>query len=89
LKYFVDLSPLAEKQVRKIRNGELQQRLLTAMTELGVDPRPQGTKRMVSNPFWRIRVGDWRIVYEIQDDVLVVVVVTLGIRGDVYEKLKR
>ncbi len=45
------------------------------------------TKMKGNNPFHRVRVGDYRIVYEIQDDVLVILIVKIGHRKDIYRNL--
>jgi mRNA interferase RelE/StbE len=55
---------------------------------LSHDPRPAGCERLsgIENLF-RVRVGDYRIVYEIADDILVVLVIRIGHRSDVYRRL--
>ncbi len=53
---------------------------------LGDDPRPPAAKPLRGRPAWRVRVGDYRIIYTIDDGVLLIVVVTLGHRRDVYER---
>lgn len=52
---------------------------------LGEDPRPPGARALRGRDGYRVRVGDYRIIYTIRNDVLVVVVVTVGHRRDVYE----
>ena len=65
-----------------------KRRLAPAIQALRKDPRPSVAKRLVSNEaLWRIRVGAYRIVYTIEDDRLVIVVVRLGHRRDVYRGL--
>jgi mRNA interferase RelE/StbE len=51
---------------------------------LAEDPRPPASRPLTGRPAYRIRIGDYRVIYTIQDDLLVVVVVTLGHRRDVY-----
>lgn len=48
--------------------------------------RPPAARALRGRPGWRVRVGDYRIIYLIEDDVLLVVVVTLGHRSDVYKR---
>ena len=63
----------------------LNLRLKRAIAKLGDAPRPPGCRKLVGEvDQWRVRVGDWRIVYRIDDGVLVVVVVTVEPRGGVY-----
>jgi mRNA interferase RelE/StbE len=83
--YRVDVRPDAEKFLRKLRDKKLLARLVAAMRALAENPRPSGCKKMQGDEnLWRIRVGDHRIVYEIHDKILVVLVVSVGNRRDVY-----
>lgn len=60
-------------------------RIRAATEALGENPRPEGvTKLAGTDDLWRVRVGDFRVVYMIADDVLVVTVVRIGHRRDVY-----
>jgi mRNA interferase RelE/StbE len=55
---------------------------------LAQDPRPRGAKKLSDEDrLYRIRVGDYRVVYQINDDILFVLVVRIGGRGDVYRDL--
>jgi mRNA interferase RelE/StbE len=55
------------------------------MEALGFDPRPRGCKKLHGeDSFYRVRAGDFRIIYAVRDDVLVVLVVKIGNRRDVY-----
>lgn len=64
---------------------EIQRRLDPAILALADNPRPPGCLKL-SGPdsLWRIRVGDYRIVYQIQDEVLLVLVVNVGHRREIY-----
>ncbi len=67
---------------------DLLRRLMTAIQNLAVDPRPPGCKKLVGKyEHWRIRVGDWRITYTIRDDELIIVVVEVSPRGSAYRAL--
>jgi mRNA interferase RelE/StbE len=62
-----------------------QARIASAIDALAGDPRPSGvTKLRGPEGFYRIRVGDYRVVYAIEDDVLLVLVVRVGHRREVY-----
>ena len=50
-------------------------------------PNPDNTKMKGNNPFHKVRVGDYRIIYEIQNDILLVLVVKIGNRKDIYRNL--
>ena len=82
--YQVVLTPLATKQIEKLPQN-IQPRIRAKIRDLADNPRPSGVKKLKSSIKYRVRVGDYRIVYEIQDDVLVVTVVRVGHRKDVYE----
>ena len=53
---------------------------------LGEDPQPPGAKALQGRPGLRVRIGNYRIIYTIEEDVLTVVIVALGHRRDVYER---
>ena len=60
-------------------------KLLAAIEALADDPRPSGCRKLAgSERTWRIRVGDYRVVYEIEDELLVVLVMRVRHRRDVY-----
>lgn len=60
------------------------QRVLAAIAALADDPRPQGCKRLVADDRWRIRVGDYRVLYRIHDQEVLVVVVAVAHRSTAY-----
>lgn len=59
-----------------------------AVNQLANDPRPHGAKKLTGHDSWRIRVGDYRIAYTINDGLLVVNVIRVGHRSDIYRRLK-
>lgn len=67
-------------------NEPVYSRIRVAIAALARNPRPRGYKKLSGRPGYRIRVGDYRVIYEILDEVLVVEVIQLGRRGGVYEK---
>jgi mRNA interferase RelE/StbE len=82
--YRVLISPGAERRLGKLPR-EMQKRISTVISALSSDPRPDGVVRL-SGPSgaWRIRVGVYRVVYTIEDDRLLILVVKIGPRRDVY-----
>ena len=72
--------------MRAIPNADVA-RILTRIEALADNPRPPGCEKLSGLPRYRIRQGLYRIVYEIQDDVLLVLVVKVGHRRDVYRGL--
>lgn len=83
--YRIELRPAAVRALKRIDHQD-RGRIRGAIALLGEDPRPPGAKALQGRPGFRVRVGDYRIVYTIEDQVLLVVVVTLGHRRDVYEQ---
>ncbi|TAN37915.1 MAG: type II toxin-antitoxin system RelE/ParE family toxin [Verrucomicrobia bacterium] len=61
-----------------------QTRVITAIRKLAINPRPAGVKKLAGREAWRIRVGDYRIIYEINDAELTILVVDLGHRREIY-----
>lgn len=81
--YRVELRPAAVRALRKIDHSQ-RARVEGAITLLAQDPRPPGARALRGRPGLRVRVGDYRVIYTVDDGVLLVVVVTLGHRRDVY-----
>lgn len=82
--YRIEIRPAAMRALRKI-DPPHKARIQAAISLLAVDPRPPGAKALQGRDGLRVRVGDYRIIYSIHDDVLLVVVVTIGHRRDVYK----
>lgn len=83
--YKIILSSKAERQFFKLPN-QVADSIETKLTSLIENPRPSGCKKLKDTKnTWRVRVGDYRIVYDIQDAILVVTVIKLGHRRDVYD----
>jgi mRNA interferase RelE/StbE len=82
--YCVEIGPAAERQFKKL-DITMARRLRDAINKLGANPRPPNSV-MLSGPErnWRIRVGNYRVIYEIHDDRLVVLVIQVGHRREVY-----
>lgn len=82
----VELSPAAVRKLRKL-DPAARRRIQAALELLAQDPRPPGAKKLVGGDGeWRVRTGDYRIVYEIHDGVLLVLVLTLGHRREIYRQ---
>jgi mRNA interferase RelE/StbE len=84
-RYRLELRPSVLKTLRKIRDRKLQLRLDEAFNQLADNPRREGVEKMagVENRY-RFRVSDFRIVFEIHDDHLLVVILAVGDRKDIY-----
>jgi len=83
--YRIELRPAAARALRKL-DPQVRRRVQGAIAMLAQDPRPPGARALQGRPGLRVRVGDYRIIYTVEDDVLLVVVVRLGHRRDVYDQ---
>ena len=82
--YRVLTSPAARRDLKRIR-GPARRRIAETIDALADSPRPPGCAKLAgADDLYRVRVGDYRIVYAIQDDRLIVLVVRVGNRKDVY-----
>jgi mRNA interferase RelE/StbE len=79
--YRVDLAPAAQRQLRRLPPGAAAS-LRGPILALGLDPRPPGATKIAGTDFWRVRVGDLRLIYAIDDDKALVVVVRVARRSE-------
>jgi mRNA interferase RelE/StbE len=82
----IRLQPTARRQLASLP-VPAQRRIGRAIDVLATNPRPRGSQLLSGTPserIWRIRVGDYRVLYEIRDDQLNVLVIRLGHRREVY-----
>ncbi|MHB1157328.1 MAG: type II toxin-antitoxin system RelE family toxin [Phycisphaerales bacterium] len=91
MSYTVELTPAAAKSLRRLQrtHSDIARRIADAIDGLAAVPRPPGVKKLQGDSnLWhfrgRIRVNDFRILYEIHDKRLLVLVVDIGNRRDVY-----
>ncbi len=81
--YTVNILRSAQRQLARVDRQD-QSRLISAIEALAEDPRPSGCRKLTGRDAWRIRVGTYRVIYELDDDRLRVLVVAVGHRGGVY-----
>lgn len=82
--YSILLAPPAERQLKSLTDS-VQKRIVKRLKSLRENPRPQGVKKLAGEEdLYRIRDGDYRIIYTIQDKELIVLVAKIGNRKDVY-----
>ena len=81
--YNVGLRASAEKELRKIPATDLA-RIIERIAALAENPRPEGVSKLSGEERYRIRQGDYRIVYAIDDDEKAVLIVKIGHRRDIY-----
>lgn len=85
--YGVKLVDAAVKEIRKLPRTA-QKRVITCLENLSKDPRPSGVEKLSENPrFWRVRSGDYRIIFYIDDAERLVVALVVRHRKDAYRNL--
>jgi mRNA interferase RelE/StbE len=85
--YAVQYDPRAAKELAKL-DRPVARRIAKVVDALGEQPRPQGARPPVGYPgLWRVRIGDYRVVYAIKDAELMVLALRVSHRSDVYRKL--
>ena len=85
MSYRVEIRPNPGRFLRKLRDKSLAGRFVQAMRVLVENPRPQGCVKLAGEEsLYRIRVGEYRIIYQIQDEVLLVLIISIGHRREVY-----
>jgi mRNA interferase RelE/StbE len=86
--YRIEFTNPATKQLGKLPR-ETQGRLIPAINDLAAEPRPHGVEKLEGyEDQYRIRVGKYRVVYKIEDDRLIVTMLRIGHRRDIYRRKK-
>ena len=80
-RYRVELAPAAHRQLRRLPPGDAA-RLRAPILALGMDPRPPGGVKLANSEFWRIRVGDLRVIYTVDDPTRLVIVLRVARRSE-------
>jgi mRNA interferase RelE/StbE len=84
--YRVEIKASAVKEIEALPRRD-QRRVVSAIEALADDPRPAGARKLVGgDDAFRVRMGDYRIIYQVRDDVLIVYIVRVGHRRDVYRR---
>ncbi|WEK61381.1 MAG: type II toxin-antitoxin system RelE/ParE family toxin [Candidatus Microbacterium colombiense] len=84
MSYRIEIAAAAGRQLRKL-DPHARRRVQAAIELLAEEPRPPAAKMLVnSDGAWRVRVGDYRVIYDIEDDRLVVLVLAAGHRREIY-----
>jgi len=81
--YSIEIKKSATKEIAKLPKLHLK-RIIEKIQLLSINPRPDGCKKLSADEKYRIRVGDYRILYTIEDNQLIIYVVKIGHRKDVY-----
>ena len=81
--YNIEFTRTAEKQFNKF-SKEIKVRIVSTLKRIRVRPYPH-IKRLVGSPFFRLRVGEYRVILDIKDDVMIILVIEVGHRKNVYK----
>ena len=84
MSYSIGILRRAQKELAQLPKQEYE-RIKEATGKLSQDPRPQGCKKLNGREGWRIRVGDYRVIYEIDDTQQTLTILHIGHRRDVYK----
>jgi len=86
LTYRVELAPSAARELKKF-TPDVRRRIQGVLELLADDPRPPAAKQLVGGAGeWRVRTGDYRVIYEIHDAQVLVLVLRMGHRREVYDR---
>ena len=83
MKYYIGITATAEKELRKLPE-KLQERLISKALKLGDRPRPFGCKKLRESNHYRIKVGDYRTIYSVDDAMKVIKILDIGHRKEIY-----
>jgi len=81
--YRLQIKPSAVKDIEALPQKD-RRRLITRIQGLAANPRPGGCEKLSGHELYRVRQGDYRIVYAVQDPGLLIVVIKVGHRREVY-----
>lgn len=83
MKYEIDIERSALKVLRKIPKAD-RNKIITAIEHLAINPRPYNAKKLTGRDGWRIRINNYRVIYEIKDRICYILVLDIGHRKDIY-----
>ena len=83
MNYHIDITPRAERQIRQLEHS-ISARVFQAIERLAANPRPPNSIKLQGSEAYRMRVGDYRIIYGIDDAACIVAIRQVGHRRDVY-----
>lgn len=81
--YELLILPSAQRALSRLAHP-IRKRVATRIDALAKNPRPQGATKLVGSEHWRIRIGDYRVIYDVEDAQLIVLVVDVGHRREIY-----
>ncbi len=82
--YKIVIDRFAQKQLGKISPPHFN-RIVKAVNDLANNPRPNGYRKLTGRSGYRIRIGDYRVIYNIKDNILTIFIIEIGHRKDIYD----
>jgi mRNA interferase RelE/StbE len=84
--YQIQIRPQATKSLAQL-DGPLKKRIYAAITLLGENPFPPAARHIANSPYLRVRIGDYRILYHVLDDLLLIELIQIKHRKDAYRRM--
>ena len=84
-KFNITIKRKAQKTLAKVPQV-YQTKIIECIRSLAENPFPDGAKKLVDRPGWRMRIGDYRVIYEIKESELIILVLHIGHRKDIYRR---
>ena len=88
MRYEIRISPLAKRQLKKLKGQSGFRDIVNAIDSLAENPEPASSKKLSGHPFRRVRVGNFRIVYSVEEEQILLLVLKVGQRRDIYKGLE-
>ncbi len=86
--YNIEFSPRAEKDYKNLDFDIItKKRIARVIENLKINPITTNSKKLKNSDYWRIRVGDYRIIYYIENDKLIILIIKIGHRREIYKKI--
>ena len=85
-RYELLIKPSALRELEGVGSRKDRRRIVRRITDLGADPRPPGCEKLSGQPRYRVRQGDYRVLYEVDDERRLVTVTKVGHRREVYRR---
>ncbi|HJD67570.1 MAG TPA: type II toxin-antitoxin system RelE/ParE family toxin [Rickettsia endosymbiont of Bembidion lapponicum] len=86
--YKIELAPNAQRQLKKL-SKQLQLTIVKKLEELKTTPLPVGIKKLSGmDNLYRLRIGNYRVIYQVEHKILLVLILKIGDRNEVYDNLK-
>jgi len=86
MKYRIEFLTAAARQIRKLP-PDARRRIIAAISALASNPRPVGARKLIGEEMaWRIRIGDYRVIYDIIDQTLTITIVRAAHRSEAYNR---